>query len=201
MKLFYSKTSPYARKVLVTAMEKGLCGQLDLVVCDPHGLDEELLAVNPLHRVPTLVREDGPALYDSPVICEWLDAQAETPQLIPPAGPERWAVLKGQALADGIMDDAVANVMESRRPEGRQSLEQTAVRTEALLRSARTLEADLSEWPDSLNLAHIAAGCALAYLDFRLPGLGWRDGNPALSAWFEGFARLPAMKATLPDAE
>jgi len=94
----------------------------------------------------------------------------------------------------------VANVMESRRQEDRQSPEQIALRTDALLRCARTLESELPRFPVPLSLAHIAAGCALAYLDFRLPGLGWREGNPALSAWFEGFANRPSMQATRPDA-
>jgi len=200
MRLFYSKTSPYARKVLVTAMEKGLDADIELVVTDPHVRDEALVAVNPMHRVPTLVLEDGSSLYDSPVICEWLDARSESPGLIPPAGPDRWAVLKGEALADGTMDDAVANVMESRRPEGRQSLELIALRTDALLRCARVMESELPAIPGSISLAHIAIGCALSYLDFRLPGLGWRDGNPNLTAWFKDFAARPSMQATRPDA-
>jgi glutathione S-transferase len=180
-------------------MEKGLDETIELVLTDPHVHDDALLAANPMHRVPTLILDDGSPLYDSPVICEWLDTQSGSPRLIPEAGPNRWAVLKAQALADGMMDDAVANVMESRRPEGRQSLELIAVRTEALLRCARTMEAEIPTIANPLSLAHIAAGCALAYLDFRLPGLGWRDGNPALSDWFEELAARPSMQSTRPD--
>jgi len=201
MRLFYSKTSPYARKVLVTVMEKGLAGEIEVVVTDPHVSDKVLAAVNPLHRVPALLLSDGTTLYDSPVICEWLDLQVATPRLVPKTGHGRWAVLKGQALADGMMDDAVANVMEARRPEGRQSLEQIARRTETLLDCTKALESELPGYPGALSLAHIAAGCALAYLDFRLPGLGWRSGSPTLSAWLEDFARRPSMQATRPDAD
>jgi glutathione S-transferase len=198
MKLFYSATSPYARKVLVTAMEKGLCQELELVTSNPHAAEPELLAVNPMSRVPTLLLDDGTPLYDSPVICEWLDGQGEDPRLIPADGSERWAVLRGQALADGMMDDAVANVMESRRPAERQDATAIQARGDALLRCAPALEAALPGLPAPLTLAHIAAACALGYLDFRLPQLSWRDASPALAAWYADFARRPALAATRP---
>lgn len=193
MKLFYSPTSPYARKVLVTALEKGLGDRIELIHCDPHAGDPQLLAANPMSRVPTLVLEDGSVLFDSPVICEWLDTQAEQPRLIPIGGPERWAVLRAQALADGMLDDAYLNVMESRRPEAQRSPETMAARADALLRSVPLMEAGMSELVGPLNLAQISVGCALGYLDFRLPELDWRAGHAGLDAWFDGFARRPSM--------
>lgn len=198
MRLFYSTTSPYARKVLVTALEKGLGERLTLVTVNAYAQDPALLAVNPLSRIPTLETDEGAVIYDSPVICEWLDTQAGEPRLVPPEGPGRWAVLRGQALADGIMDDAVANVMEGRRPPGQQDPQVMAARTAAVLRAAAALDADLPGLPEGLTLAHVAAGCALGYLDFRLPELDWRGGNTRLTAWYGAFAARPSMRSTRP---
>jgi len=199
MKLFYSLTSPYARKVRVTAYEKGLADRIELVPCNPHEPDPALLAANPLGRVPTLVIEDGTALFDSPVICEWLDSWGAGPRLLPPAGDERWRVLRGQALADGMLDDAVAMVLERRRPEALQSPAHQAGRSAALLRAAADVEAGLVGTDGDLSLAHIALGCALAYLDFRLPELDWRPEAPRTAQWLEAFCRRPSMRDTQPQ--
>lgn len=198
MKLFYSPTSPYARKVLVTALEKGLGDRIELVECNPHQGDPQLLAANPLSKVPTLVLEDGSALFDSPVICEWLDEQTEAPKLTPAQGPERWAVLRAQALADGVLDDAYLNVMEARRPEAQRSPEAMSARVDAILRGVPLLESGLSVWGGSLSIGQVAAACALGYLDFRLPQLDWRDGHPVLRDWFEDFSQRPSMVRSRP---
>ena len=198
MKLFYSKTSPYARKVLVTAAEKGLSERLDLHLCNPHEKDPQLLAVNPMSRVPTLLMDDGEPLFDSPVICEWLDGLADRPRLIPQEGPRRWAVLLGQALADGMLDDAVAIVMERKRPEHQQSPEQNAARATALLRCIKLLESEGSWSEGPLSMAHIGIGCALGYLDFRLPELEWRRDHPMVADWFAIFSERPSMLMTKP---
>jgi glutathione S-transferase len=152
-----------------------------------------------MSRVPTLVLDDGSALFDSPVICEWLDEQAAEPRLIPTDGPERWIVLRGQALADGMLDDAYLNVMEARRPEAQRSPEAMAARAESLMRCMALLESNMSELTGPLSLAQIAAACVLGYLDFRLPELGWRAGNQALQDWFERFSRRPSMVRSRPD--
>lgn len=199
MKLFYSTTSPYARKVRVTALEKGLTDRIELRHCNPHAPEPELLAANPMGRVPTLVLDSGESLFDSPVICEWLDELAEQPRLIPPSAPERWAVLRGQALADGMLDDAVAIVLERRRPEVQQNADLLAARSAALMRCVDALESTFPDVAAPLSLAHIAQGCALGYLDFRLPELDWRTGHQALTRWFEGFSQRPAMTETGPQ--
>jgi len=198
MKLFYSPTSPYARKVLVTALEKGLGDRLELVQCNPHVPNTQLLAANPMSRVPTLVLDDGSSLFDSPVICEWLDQQTVRPRLIPLNGPERWTVLRTQALSDGMLDDAYLNVVESRRPETQRSPETMAARKGALLRSLPLLESGMPVLVGPLNLAQIAVSCTLGYLDFRLPELDWRADRPGLREWFEGFARRPSMFRSRP---
>lgn len=198
MKLFYTATSPYARKVRVTLLEKGLGERIELVPCNLETPDAALLAANPAGKIPTLILESGEALYDSPVICEWLDLETDPPLLLPAQGPTRWRVLRGQALADAVMDDALDVVMELRRGEEQRSAALIEKRTAALRRSVTALEQELAAWPDSLTLAHIAAGCALGYLDLRLPDLAWRAGHDRLAQWFAAFAQRPSMLATQP---
>jgi glutathione S-transferase len=199
MQLFFSPTSPYVRKARVTAIEKGLAGRITLIPCNAHDPGPDFVAANPLGRIPTLVPDDGDPLFDSPVICEWLDALGAGPALIPPAGEVRWAVLRGQALADGILDDAVALVMERRRPAGERSPTAEATRLAAIGRALGWLDAQPSLLAGPLTLAQIAVGCALGYLDFRLPELAWGEGHPGLAAWYRVFAERPAMRATVPQ--
>jgi glutathione S-transferase len=198
MKLFFRTTSPYVRKVRATVNEKGLAGRVELQLCDAHGADSALIAANPLSRIPTLILDDGSALYDSPVICAWLDEQAPAPRLIPETGPAHWAVLCAEALADGILDDAVMVVMERRRPEPQRSAELQAFRLGSLGRACAQLDQDLKALPADLNLGHIAAGCALGYLDFRLPEIDWRSAHPGLADWYASFANRPSMVETAP---
>ena len=108
MKLRYSSTSPYARKVLVCAAERGLSETIEIIATVPGNLESGLRAENPLDKVPALITDDGMALYDSPVICEYLDSLPGGPALFPPAGADRWRALRLQALADGLLDAALA---------------------------------------------------------------------------------------------
>jgi len=199
VKLFYTPTSPYARKVRVVAAEKGLGDRLELVACDLQAPDEEFLAANPAGKVPTLLGDAGQAIYDSPVICEWLDSVIGGPQLIPESGPDRWAVRRGEALADAIMDDAVTLMLERRRPEGQRNNALEQARTAAIGRCLDALEREIPAWPQLTTLAHIGAGCALGYLDLRLPDLDWRAGRLRLSEWFGDFSGRPSMRATEPS--
>jgi glutathione S-transferase len=196
MRLFYSPTSPYVRKVQVTAIEKGLEDRLTLVPCNAYAPAPDLWAANPLGRVPTLVLDDGTALFDSPVICEWLDTAGSGPDLLPPAGPERWDVLRAQALADGVMDDAVAVVMGRRRSGQDPAQEGTALA--AIGRALDWIEGQPGAWTGALDLGQIAIACALGYLDFRLPELAWGQTRPGLAAWYSGFAQRRSLQATIP---
>lgn len=199
MKLFYANTSPYARKVRVVAAEKNLDGRIEAVLCNPFDESPELKAANPLSKVPSLVMDNGEALYDSPAICEYLDSLTPGNRLIPEKGPARWTVLRRHALADGILDAAFAVVMERRRPEGEQSPSWIERWSAAIGRSVDVLEKEIGSFPAETDLAHIAIGCALAYLDFRLPDLEWRTGHPETAKWFETFAERPSMKDTRPE--
>ncbi len=197
MKLFYSPTSPYARKVRIVAAEKGLDDRIELVPCNPFEDADELRRVNPLGKVPCLMLDDGTALYDSPVICEYLDAATPTPRLLP-ADERRWRVLRLQALADGMLDAAVAIVMERWRPEGERSEGWIRRWSDAIRRGADTFAEEIATLPETISLAHVAMGAALGYLDFRLPELEWRADRKSLATWYETFAERSSMRATRP---
>lgn len=196
MKLYMSGTSPYVRKVRVMAREKGLKDGIEEVLCNPFDDPAELSAVNPLGRVPALSLDDGTGLYDSPLICGYLDDLGDGARLIPEEPANRLTVLKAQALADGLMDNAVALTMEGRRPEGERSPAVMERWRTQIRRAVAAMEQDLPTLPNGLTLGHIAFACALSYLDFRHGALGWRDGHQTLAAWHKTFAQRPSMEAT-----
>lgn len=199
MKLFHSPASPYVRKVLVVATLCGLRDGIELLpyAGTPVSRDGGAVAHNPLGKVPTLVTDDGLALYDSRVICEYLDAQAGGKLF--GAGAERWTVLVRQALADGMLDAALLARYEGflRPPEL-----QWGAWTDGMMAKVAAgldqLERSASGLTDTPDIGSIAVGCALGYLDFRYADLGWRTVHPALGAWFARFNEAPAMAATRP---
>src|SRR3974377_2247191 len=157
MKLYFSTTSPYVRKVRVVAIEKGLADRVELVAANPWPDPAAVVAVNPLGKVPTLVTDDGLALYDSPVICEYLDALAPAAPLLPRSGSDRWQVLRCQALCDGILDAAVAIVLERRRPEAERSMLSEKRSADAIRRSVGGLGAGVPPARTALALPRSAA--------------------------------------------
>ena len=201
MKLLFSPTSPYVRKVSVTAHEKGLKDRIEVVAANSMGDDPTLLAVNPLSKVPALILDDGSALFDSPLLCEYLDSLGDGPKLIPESGEARWAVLRRQATTDGLLDAAFGYVMENRRPEAERSAMWQERWLNAINRSLDMLEGDIGNFGDALTLAHISLGCSLGYLDLRYKGIvDWRDAHPGLAAWYRDFSQRPSMQETQPPA-
>lgn len=200
MKLYYSPTSPYVRKVCVCALEAGIDTRIERAETNPWVEDQELLADNPLSKVPTLLTDEGLALYDSPVICEYLDSLHEGPRLLPPSGLPRWLALRLQALADGMMDAAIACFLERRRPESQRSADWDIRQMTVLRRALSALERESPAWEDSFGIGQIAAACALGYLDLRFADADWRGGCPRLSAWYGRIATRPSMVATAPPA-
>lgn len=198
MKLRYSPTSPYVRKVTVTAHETGLHSRIQrvpTVTTDPaSGLAKD----NPLGKVPVLILEDGQRIFDSPVICEYLDSLHQGPKIVPPAGSERWVALRRQALADGILDAAVLRLLEGRRPANEQSPAWIAKQKAVIERSLDALEDEVDRLGDGLTIGHITIGVALGYLDFRFAGDAWRDRRPKLARWNEQFQQRPSMSSTVP---
>lgn len=207
MQLIYSPTSPYARKVRMLVIEKGLTDRVEVVVANPLQDPPELLAANPLAKVPALIVEPhvepggGPGftLFDSPLLCAYLDSLC-VPRLIPEAGPERWQVLRREALADGVTDAAVSSVMESRRIESQRSPEWLARWRSAILRGVVELEKEAEVLGARFDLGAIASAAALAYLDFRLPQIDWRAQAKGLSTWLEGVRARDSFVVTVPPA-
>jgi glutathione S-transferase len=200
MKLYWSPASPYARKVRAVAHEKGLTDRIEEIVVDAFSDPAALVAANPLGKVPTLICEDGGALFDSPVICCYLDAHPEGrgAALCPSSGPERWSVLKTEALADGMMDLGLGLTLERRKPEAERS-PTTAARWRGQL--ARCLDAmmpEIRQLPAQITIGHLAAACALGYLDFRHPDFTWREERAGLAAWYADIAGRPSLTATAP---
>ncbi|GAB3753156.1 glutathione S-transferase family protein [Lysobacter olei] len=204
MRLFCSLPSPFARKVRALAAEKGIA--LELVVVDVLDPASPVAALNPLRKVPCLITDDGEAWYDSPVICEWLDA-LPGPRLLPAEFAARMAVKRVEALADGVMDAGVAIRLESIFA-GRAEHERSAgwmdwqwLKVEG---GVRELERQLGPcaWfvGDSLTLADLSVASALEWLDFRLPDRPWRPLAPRLSAWLESVASRPSLHNTRPAA-
>jgi glutathione S-transferase len=201
MKLHHSVASPFVRKVRVVAFETGLDGRLELVTptMTPVKPDADLVKDNPLGKVPCLVTDDGTALYDSRVICEYLDSLHDERKVFPPAGPARWTALRRQAEGDGMMDAGVLARYETfLRPEQRRWPEWLEGQKGKFRRALDSLEREADDFGNTVDIGTISIGCALGYLDFRYGDENWRATRPRLATWFERFARRPSMAKTAP---
>jgi glutathione S-transferase len=193
MDLWYAPTSPFARKVRVAAHELGLADQLRLVEVDPW-TDARLRAFNPLGKVPTLVLDDGQAVWESGLIAERLEAVTGGHAMFPPLGPQRWRALSLQALADGACTAAGRLFAdENRRPDER---------SEAMLvRFRQAIEASLdhleiAELADVPTIGEVSVAVLLGYLQFRWPHRAWTAGRPRLASWYGAFSGRESMVET-----
>jgi glutathione S-transferase len=201
MQLHYNVASPFVRKVMAVAIETGLTERIEPVksVPSPVAPVAELNADNPLGKVPCLVTNDGVALYDSRVICEYLDSLHHGPKMFPPSGAARWTALRRQALGDGIMDAAVLTRYETfTRPEEARWDAWIDSQKQKFRRSLDALEAESTSL-DVVDVGTLAIACALGYLDFRFADENWRARRPRLAAWFEQFAKRPSIATTGPQ--
>ena len=201
MKLFGSPNSPFARKVRIVLEEKGI--PYEYIIERPSAPDSRVPQINPLGKVPTLLLDDGRALYDSPVIVEYLDALGSGPKLIPDAFAERIEVKRWEALGDGITESTVLINHEYREPAEKQRAPAWFERQRAKIdRGLATMEKDLGSnefcYGGRFTLADIAAGYALSYLDHALPEVEWRAEHPALRQLAERLAARKSFSATLP---
>ena len=200
MRLCYSTTSPYVRKVSVCILELGLDARVEPVPTNPWDPETDLGSINPLGKVPTLVTDDGQVLFDSPVICEYLDSLVAEPTLYPTAGAPRWQALRLQALADGLLDASVSRFLELNKRAQDERSEMWLERQLVIMRRALdAMEAEVGSFSEAITIGAIATGCALGYVAFRFADLGWHEGRPALAAWYAGFSDRPSMQATVPQ--
>ncbi|MDD7995600.1 glutathione S-transferase [Kosakonia sp. H7A] len=201
MQLFFATTSAYVRKVMVCASVLGLADEIERLDSAAHPIerDERIAVFNPLAKVPALRTENGLCLYDSRVICEYLNARAGG-DLFPAQGDARWRSLARQALGDGMIDAALLARYEfSARPPEKQWQNWADAQLKKVAAALAEIESQVSSFsahPNDIGL--IAIGCALGYLDFRFAGLNWRAGHPLTAAWFALFDAHPAMAATRP---
>ncbi len=197
MKLFFSPTSPFVRKVRICAIELGVDNQLELTASNAFA-EDGLRDVNPLSKVPALLLDDGSVLYDSPVLCEYVDHLGGG-GLFPPAGPARWTALRRQALGDGICDAALRQVLEGRRAEGDQHQDEIDRQALAVHAGLEALEAEADSLSaDRMTIGEITVACALGYLDLRFSHQDWRIGRPRLTAWFAEVSQRPSIQSTKP---
>jgi glutathione S-transferase len=202
MKLYYSQTSPFVRKCLVAAHELNLAQRLELLPAAAHPVnrDRALAERNPLGKIPTLVTDAGAVLFDSRVICEYLNGLGDG-HLLPAAGEARFAILTDQALADGLMDAAVLVRYESGvRPEHLRWPDWSGGQMEKVSSALSDFERRAAAWEGRMDVGVIALGCALGYLDFRYSDIGWRERSPSLARWYEQFAARDSMSKTRPPA-
>jgi len=203
MKLFVSLASPYTRKVRVVLAEKKIDCDMEIVDVGPP--ENPVNAHNPLGKLPTLVLDDGAALFDSRVIVEFLDNVSPLGRLIPEDNRERVAVRRWEALADGVLDAGLLVRYESLRPKKEQSAAWTAKQLGKLSRGLDMMEAELGDraWchGDRYTLADIAVGCCMGWLAFRQPGgADGRKGHDALARHHDRLMERPAFADTAPKA-
>ncbi|MGI9385024.1 MAG: glutathione S-transferase family protein [Methyloligellaceae bacterium] len=188
--------SPFGRKTKMAAKILDLMDRIEIVRADLNDPDDSIRQENPLGKIPALVLDDGTCLYDSRVICEYLDGRAGGGRLFP-GGEARTPAIRLQALADGLIDAAILQVYEGRyRPEDKHHQPWLDRQSEKVERALAALEADPPAFDGTPHIGHVALACALGYLDFRFAGK-WRDGHPNLVAWLDAFAAaVPAYAET-----
>ena len=196
MKIAFSPASPYVRKAMACAVARGIAGQIESWVIGT--TDPALVAVNPLSKVPTLVTDAGVSLFDSPVICEYLDSLGNAPKLFPPAGPARWTALRQQALGDGILDASQPRRREIALPQDEGRVGYIEMQKSKVRRSLDALETEAATLGKLTTIGEITIACALGYLDFRFAHEPWRDGHPKLEAWYAETVKLAPMAETMP---
>lgn len=199
MKLYWSSRSPYVRKVMVFAHECGLAGRIECVrtlvaMTKPN---MELLHINPLGKIPTLVLDDGSVLYDSTVICEYLDSLHDGHKLFPASRAMRWTALRRHALGNNLIDNLMLWRNETLRPQSQQSPDTLAAFELKVLNAVTALDGEAAALTAApVDIGHVAIGSALGYADFRFAQLGWRAGHSHITRWFEQFVLRPSMRDT-----
>ena len=199
MKIYFSPASPYVRKCLVAAYELGIAEQIEKLPSNAHPVNRDRIIIqdNPLGQVPTFFTDEGTAIYDSRVICEYLNAKAKG-NLFPAEGSLRWSVLTQQALADGMLGAClIARYEDVARPEGLRWPDWRAAQLDKVTTGLAWMEANQQSL-QAVHIGTISLACLLGYLDFRFPDFDWRNKAPQTAQWFAGMSERPSFKATFP---
>jgi glutathione S-transferase len=198
MKLHYSAASPFARKVWVTAIECGFGDKLTLSATNPHESPAELVDANPFSKVPALELPNGDVIYESLLICEYLDDMAGGGIVVPAERSERLAMLRRHALANGLLEVSVLRRVESLRAKEADRDKNIARQAAITVRALDRLEANAGSFDETLDLGNLSTVIALDYLDFRFPDDSWRDARPTLAGWHAKYSKRDSLKATVP---
>ena len=198
MELKYSGLSPFVRKVLVVAHEAGVADRIELTPVKARDEPETVVPFNPLGKIPALVLDDGSVLYDSPVICEYLDTQFGGNRLLPRDGPRRYRILTRAALADGIMDAAILLRSERVRPPEKQVQDAIDWQLGKVMRGFDTLEYQVDSFGDELDLGLVAAGCACGYVPLRIAEAKDLARWPRLARWYADVSKRASFARTTP---
>jgi len=201
MKLFYAPASPYVRKVMVLLHEAGLADSVEKVSSKstPMNTDPALHRSNPLAKMPALVLDTGETLFDSRVICEYLDARYLNHRFFPRDEARRWPALRRQAIGDGLLDAALITRYETKmRPEGLRWKEWSDGQWAKVEGALAAIEDEAPQLADTYDIGTITFACALGYLDFRFAEYSWRPAHPRSAAWLGAVLERPALRATMP---
>lgn len=201
MKLTYSTSSPFVRKVMVVAAELGLSDRIDRIEAKAHPINrnEALTTLNPLGKVPALITDDELVLFDSSVICQYLCELAGKNSLLPQGQRARWSVLRNEALADGILDAGLLIRYELTLRTNEQRLQGWMDGQRAKMEDGlKLVEEQVPAFSAEIDLGQIAIACTCGYLDFRFPDLPWRSMHPNIATWFDRLAARPSFTATVP---
>jgi glutathione S-transferase len=198
MELKYGPVSPYVRKVMVVAHEVGVADRIKLTHVKTAEEPERIFPFNPLGKIPALVMDDGSVMYDSPVICEYLDAEFGGHRLLAAAGPSRWRAMTRAALADGLLDAGIHVRWERLRPPEQQSSDWLARQLRKILSGLDSLESEAASLGEAFDMGHVGVGCALGYLPLRIPETKDPGRWPRLAAWFDKVSQRPSFAKTVP---
>jgi len=201
MRLWHNPASPFVRKVRIVIREINLQGIEEInTPVSPVNPHAELSTKNPLVKIPALQTDDGAVLYDSSVICEYLDELNKGAKLIP-AGAARWNALRLQSLCDGILDAAVLGRYEGAiRPEALRWQGWIDGQFTKIRNGLDALEREVDSWGSAFQIGQISAACVTGYLDFRFASEPWRDSRPKLAAWHQRMLPRASVAATMPSA-
>jgi glutathione S-transferase len=203
MKLYWSPRSPFVRKVMVCAHELDISDRIETVytLVSASKVNAEMMRANPLGRIPALVTEDGTVLYDSVVICEYLDVRHGGRRLFPVDGKQRWDTLRRHALANGMLELLVLWRSELGRPASQQSPDTLHAFEHKVVSALSAAAKEEALERVRIDMGHVTLGVALGYLDFRYGEMDWRARHPRLAQWYESFGARPSMTNTLPEDE